>query len=146
MASLLPFPIENIHPHENKDIWGRWYALLNDNCCVSNVSCLSCFHLHCGRCLTKSNSANLKVAKRVPIEVGEKETHSPKGKKLQTGKVESVEERECHIQTIDALEPEMALSPSQTAGPCDDDDNDDDDDDAADDDADDEDCCGGCGG
>ena len=42
------------------------------------------------------------------------------------------EERECHTQTIDALEPEMGLSPSQTetAPPHHHDDND---------------CCGGCG-
>ena len=77
------------------------------------------------------------------LRYGEKETHSPKAKtnscyRLATS---SLSRRECHIQTIDALEPEMGLSPSQTASPCDGDDFDDDDDDA-----DDEDWCGGCGG
>ena len=84
MASLLPPPIENIHPYENKDIWGLWYAPLNDNCCVSYVSCLSCFQLHCGRCTIKSDSFKPKVrirAKHVPIDVWRKRDTFPKGKK-----------------------------------------------------------------
>ena len=64
------------------------------------------------------------------LRYGEKETHSPKAKtnscyRLATS---SLSRRECHIQTIDALEPEMGLSPSQTPSPCDGDDDDDDDD------------------